>query len=295
MKKLYLIFHLLYLSTFFIQQTKSNVIAYTYVDCNFPRKLYVQPNLDNKILNITCSEPNNKVKLFYQNKNTGKENQCTSDSNNKSNLICSFLDYGTYNFYYSYENQGKIQLKNIVQIFSSLDKVFTITKSRETNCLYKKEPFTYTLDPKDGVNVDFSEIQVYAFSRYSPIRNITSNTTIKLKNESNVYIIDKELNLSKFEIVITENDDIFDSLGTFQNITVTDLIPDEYFYPSLNKIRFFKVDCDLKMDYLILNDSITINCNETSKKFPDSSIYFCFYEQNNLNFKILKLNFTLLI
>ena len=71
---------------------------------------------------------------------------------------------------------------------------------------------------------------------------------------------------------------------------------DEYFYPSLNKIRFFNTSCDLKLEKLTLND-FTINCNKTSKYLSeeDNNIYLCFFDEsqsNNLDYGniIIKLN-----
>ena len=189
MNKLFYLFIFLSFFPIFFQQAQ--------IQFSFPRKLYVQTNLDNKIINITSSISNNKLKLFYKNEKTNYENQCSSDLNNSTLFICSFLEYGKYNFYYEYQNKN-YPLPNTIQIFSSLDEIFTITKSRETNCLYKNEQFQYTLDPKDGINIDFSTIQVYAFSRISAIKNITENTTIKLENDSNSYTIKTELSLSKF-------------------------------------------------------------------------------------------------
>ena len=60
----------------------------------------------------------------------------------------------------------------------------------------------------------------------------------------------------------------------------------------MNKIRFFKTYCDLKIDRLLLNDSIFIECNETSKRLPDPNIYFCFYKRPNLNFGKTKIIFN---
>ena len=283
MNKFFYLFIFLSFLPLFIQQNS--------IKFSFPRKLYVQKNIDNKLINITSSVTNDKVKLFSKNKKTNYENQCSSDSNNSTLFICSFLDYGTYNFYYEYQN-NKYSLSNTIQIFSSLNEIFTITKSRETNCLFKNEPFQYILIPNKGINIDFSTIQVYAFSRVSSIKNITVNTTIKLKNDSNTYTIKDELSLSNFEIVVTENDDIRDSLGTYQKITVTNLVPDKYFFPSLNKIRFTKTYCDLKIDKLILNRSISIYCNETSKRISETNAYFCFYKGVNLKFGKTKIMFN---
>ncbi len=153
-----------------------------------------------------------------------------------------------------------------------------LKKTRETSCLYKKEPFQYTLYPKNGVIVDFNNIQVYAYSKINPIKNITEETKIILKNNSNVYTVDQELNLTKFEIVVTEIEDIKDPLGTFDNISVTDIKVDNYFFPSLYKIRFEVTQCDFKPDKLILDNNLVINCNKSSKYYENSNSLFCFFE-----------------
>ena len=184
------------------------------IEFNFPRTIYMIPKIENKLVNVTSSIPNNEIKLFYTHQTEDFTNYCSSDSDNSKMFNCVFSKYGTYKFTYEYQNENKT-LDNIVQIFSSLNDIFTITKTRDTSCLYKKEPFQYTLNPKNGVIVDFNNIQVYAYSKINPIINITEETKIILKNDSNVYTIDQELNLTKFDIVVTEIDDIKDSLGTF--------------------------------------------------------------------------------
>ena len=128
MNKLFYLFIFLSFFPIFFQQAQ--------IQFSFPRKLYVQTNLDNKIINITSSISNNKLKLFYKNEKTNYENQCSSDLNNSTLFICSFLEYGKYNFYYEYQNKN-YPLPNTIQIFSSLDEIFTIT-NQEKQIVYTK-------------------------------------------------------------------------------------------------------------------------------------------------------------
>ena len=261
------------------------------IEFNFPRTIYMIPKIENKLVNVTSSIPNNEIKLFYTHQTEDFTNYCSSDSDNSKMFNCVFSKYGTYKFTYEYQNENKT-LDNIVQIFSSLNDIFTITKTRDTSCLYKKEPFQYTLNPKNGVIVDFNNIQVYAYSKINPIINITEETKIILKNDSNVYTIDQELNLTKFDIVVTEIEDIKDSLGTFENISVTDIKVDNYFFPSLYKIRFEVTQCDFKPDKLILNDDLEINCNESSKFFENTNSIICTFENKITSFGKKKISFN---
>ena len=48
-----------------------------------------------------------------------------------------------------------------------MNNVFNIKKLRETNCLLIKESFTFSLEPKEGVNVDISKKQDFLISKYN--------------------------------------------------------------------------------------------------------------------------------
>ena len=129
-------------------QTNTEQYVISNVTFNFSRHIYVRKTIDNKIINITSSESNTKVKLFHENQNNKIQKQCASDSNDDKVFVCSFLDYGTYKFYYYDKNQKRQNLTEVVQIYPSLNDVFSIKKSRDTNCLFKKESFTYSLKKK---------------------------------------------------------------------------------------------------------------------------------------------------
>ena len=261
------------------------------IDFNFPRTIYMIPKIENKLINVTSSIPNNEIRLFYTHQTENFTKYCSADSDNLIVFNCVFSKYGTYKFTYEYQEE-KITLDNIVQIFSSLNDIFTITKTRETSCLYKKEPFQYTLNPKKGVIVDFNNIQVYAYLKKNPIKNITEETKIILKNDSNVYTIDQELNLTKFDIVVTEIEDIKDPLGTIENISVTDIKIDNYFFPSLYLIRFEVTQCDFKPDKLILDEDLEIYCNESSQFFENSMSVLCFFENKITRYGKKKISFN---
>ena len=277
--------------TFLIILFLSYSLQQSSIEFNFPRILYMIPNIENKLINVTSSIPNSNIRLFYTHQTEKFSKYCSADSDNPIVFNCVFSKYGTYKFTYEYQEE-KITLDNIIQIFSSLNDIFTIKKTRETSCLYKKEPFQYTLYPKNGVIVDFNNIQVYAYSKINPIKNITEETKIILKNNSNVYTVDQELNLTKFEIVVTEIEDIKDPLGTFDNISVTDIKVDNYFFPSLYKIRFEVTQCDFKPDKLILDNNLVINCNKSSKYYENSNSLFCFFENKIRSYGKKKISFN---
>ena len=214
------------------------LLTFTYqkLTLEFQRTIIIKKNKEDKqIIQIKTSETEqntNFVIYFSLDTNENSEvNACLKL--NDYFTQCTLEEYGNYSFYYNNSKDSKLQnINQKVIISDSFDNIFTISNLK--NCYSNKEQLVFELNSKN---------QIFT----------TDNIQIRLKNSNNDYfdfekinnnyILNNERISTYYDLYIIENDDINDYLYLKKNIQFTNVIVDDYFFPSLNKIQF-SCDCD---------------------------------------------------
>ena len=267
-----------------------NQIAVTQIQFTFQRTIYVKTNNKTKVIPISTSSDTKKndIKLFITEKSTNKsENyiQCGHGTNDTSIFHCTITTNGTYYFRYKCNDENYQYLRQKVYVYNSIDEILTFKKSRDTNCYYHNEIFSYTLTINKGVDIDYSKINVYAYYPKSLRKNVSQPISILLYNNysyENVYFFDSKHTMNQYYIKVTENKDFEDPLGVIDSINFTNVRVDDYFYPDMGKIRFIIESCNFKPQYFILKDKnekkYKINCGKSSTYY-DSKSLFCYFNE----------------
>ena len=203
-----------------------NQIAVTQIQFTFQRTIYVKTNNKTKVIPISTSSDTKKndIKLFITEKSTNKsENyiQCGHGTNDTSIFHCTITTNGTYYFRYKCNDENYQYLRQKVYVYNSIDEILTFKKSRDTNCYYHNEIFSYTLTINKGVDIDYSKINVYAYYPKSLRKNVSQPISILLYNNysyENVYFFDSKHTMNQYYIKVTENKDFEDPLGVIDSI-----------------------------------------------------------------------------
>ncbi len=242
----------------------------------FQRTIIInQKNKTQQIIQIktSASELNSNFLIYFSiDPDDSKKYTCLKLSDNFSQ--CTLNGNGNYSFYYNDTNESTIQKVNQKVIISeSFENIFDFSILK--NCYSNKEQLIYELKSK---NEYFS----------------TDNIQIKLKNSdydyfdfeknNNYYILNNERISSNYDLYIIENDDFDDYLYLKKNIQFTDVIVDNYFFPSLNKIQF-SCDCDFEPKIFSFNQKDNITCNLSSYFDKNEKKYLCYFNE-----KITKYN-----
>ena len=207
----------------------------TILQFNFPRTIYVKKDSIKKV--ITISSPSieeddyRDIKVYIRTfDNEEKENytQCVNATNNAAVFHCIITRNGTYDFRYKVNDEEYQYLNEKIYVYKSIDEIFTYTSTRNTNCYFHNESFTFTLNKVNGVNLNYEDFQVYAYHPKSIIKNISQPIIIELNRNNNQYIFNHEHTLKQYEIRVTQNKDFEDSLGILQNIAFTNISVDDY-------------------------------------------------------------------
>ncbi len=267
-----------------------NQISETKINFIFQRTIYVKPNNKTKIISISTSNntEKNDIKLFItENSINNTENyvQCGHGTNDKSIFHCKITSNGSYYFRYQFEEEKYQYLNQIVNVYNSIDEILTFKKSRETNCYYHNEIFSYTLTINKGINLNYSNINVFAYYPKSLLKNVSEPISHLLhnnKSNENVYVFNSNHSMNQYYIKVTENKDFEDPFGIIDSINFTNVRADDYFYPEMGKIRFVVDNCNFKPKNFVLfdknNKSYEIKCNKTSI-FYNSKSLFCYFNE----------------
>ena len=124
----------------------------TTINFIFPRTIYIKKDLKRKVIKISSSEikkeDSRDIKLYISNLNSTDTNekyiQC-GNINDSSNFYCILTINGTYDFKYKVNDEKFINLEEKIYVFNSINEIFYYSSSRDTDCYYNKESFSYLL------------------------------------------------------------------------------------------------------------------------------------------------------
>ena len=259
----------------------------------FPKRHYVKSNTAKQVIEVNSSIPNNNLTLYINNLAKNEKTKCSSKKDDLNIFYCFISSYGEYKFSYtfnetnyvynenlfvysSYEKLFKISSKNSKCYFHN-EELFKITPLRETDCLFHKENFSYTVEinQKNPNSIDLDNIQIFAYSPKSIVKQINSTEVINFTREISddrkkaKFTINLNHTRNQYIVRITENEDYDDTLGKIQSFSFTEVeIHDNYFFPSLHKIRVYSDFCSFEPDSLILkagNEKFNLKCNSSSR------------------------------
>ncbi len=256
----------------------------------FTKRHYVNPDSVKKVIEVTSSISNQLLTLYIENVAKNDIKQCTPKNNDASVFYCFISSIGKYNFIYLHNSQNNTYAQSIFVVSSYID-LFTITASRDSNCYIHEESISYTVKVKTPYlnSIDLNNIQIFAYSPKSIIKQINSTETINFTS-----VVDNQIQQANFTINgthtrnqyivrITENEDYEDTLGNINSFSFTKVtINDNFFFPSLGKIRFYSDFCNFEPDFLILKtenkqDTFILNCEPLKCYF--SKYCYCYFDK----------------
>ena len=253
--KILLIF--LFLISIGIAQEEEEIIF------KFPKTHYVKSNTAKKVIEVNSSISNDNLTLYINNTAKNEMTKCTPKKDDLNIFYCFISSYGEYKFNYTFNNKN-YQYDQSLFVVSSYEKLFKITPSRISNCFYHKEIFSYTVELTNEYSdsIDLNNIQVFAYSPKSIVKQINSTEVIYFERElisatKAIFTINGEHTRNQFIVRITENEDYDDILGTINSFSFTEVeIHDNFFFPSLGKIRFYSDFCSFEPDSLKLKNQV---------------------------------------
>ena len=253
----------------------------------FTKRHYVNPDSVKKVIEVTSSISNKLLTLKIENKANDDIKQCTPKNNDDFVFYCFISSIGQYNFKYIYDNIPSTYGESIF-VVSSYTNLFTITPSRHSNCYFHKEIFSYTVQVNEPYlkSIDLNNIQIFAYSPKSIIKQINSTEVIYFQRNlinatKAIFTINGEHTRNQYIVRITENEDYDDTLGNINSFSFTDVqINDNFFFPSLGKIRFYSDFCSFQPDSLILqtqnSKTFFLKCNTLKCYF--SKYCYCYFD-----------------
>ncbi len=279
--KILLIF--LFLISICIAQEEEEIIF------KFPKTHYVKSNTAKKVIEVNSSISNDNLTLYINNTAKNEMTKCTPKKDDLNIFYCFISSYGEYKFNYTFNNIN-YQYDQSLFVVSSYEKLFKITPSRNSNCFYHKEIFSYTVELTNEYSdsIDLNNIQVFAYSPKSIVKQINSTEVIYFERElisatKAIFTINGEHTRNQFIVRITENEDYDDTLGNINSFSFTKVtINDNFFFPSLGKIRFYSDFCNFEPDFLILKtenkqDTFILNCEPLKCYF--SKYCYCYFDK----------------
>ena len=232
---------------------------------------------------------NNEFTLKINNIAKKEITECSPKEKNLTIFYCFISSYGEYKF--DCDN-GKYNCDQSIFVYSSYEELFKITPLRDTDCLFHKESFSYTVEinEENPNSIDLNNIQIFAYSPKSIVKQINSTEVINFTREISddgkkaKFTINPYHTRNQYIVRITENEDYDDTLGKIQSFSFTEVeIHDNYFFPSLHKIRVYSDFCNFEPDSLILilkngNEEFKLTCNKKSK-FYFSKYFYCYFDE----------------
>ena len=171
-----ILFVLLYLVYISLTQNTLNL--------NFPKMHYVNPDSVKKVIEVTSSISKADLTLNIENNVNNDIKKCTPKNDDDFVFYCFISSIGEYKFNYIYNSKSYIYDKSIF-VVSSYEKLFKITPSRNSNCFYHKEIFSYTVELTNEYSdsIDLNNIQVFAYSPKSIVKQINSTEVIHFEGK----------------------------------------------------------------------------------------------------------------
>ena len=281
---------LLFLCCFFIQ-------IFSETTFNFERKFFVA-NGNYEITSISASE--NDIYLFMK-KDSEDYIELHKDTKNPELFVFSLKDAGIYRFKYLKGEEEK-EINQEIKVYESFDKFIKLTNKKSSSCFYLKDSLNYEIESSDELiqTSNLNNINIYL---YQPENEITNSNEFLLKfsqssNQYNLNLQNENISPGKYYILITEGDFIGYYLDKSNEIFITDIIPNSYFYVNTKKL-YLNTLCEIKNPELKLtNNGIekTINCDSNSFYEEKKKRYLCSFstEINNgeyqINYNSNKLN-----
>ena len=277
MKKKFL---LVFLYLFCVCFTENEILS-------FRKRHYVKSDTNKKVIEVSSSIPNNEFTLKINNIAKKEITECSPKEKDLTIFYCFISSYGEYKF--DCDN-GKYNCDQSIFVYSSYEELFKITPLRETDCLFHKESFSYTVEinEENPNSIDLNNIQIFAYSPKSIVKQINSTEVINFTREISddgkkaKFTINPYHTRNQYIVRITENEDYDDTLGKIQSFSFTEVeIHDNYFFPSLHKIRVYSDFCNFEPDSLILKNGIEkfkLTCNKKSK-FYFSKYFYCYFDE----------------
>ena len=208
----------------------------------FTKRHYVNPDSVKKIIEVTSSISNKLVTLNIENKANNQIKPCTPKNNDDFVFYCFISSIGEYKFSYTYLG-NTYQYSQSIFVYSSYNALFDIIPSRNANCFYHKEIFSYIVKVKNKYkhSINLNNIQIFAYNPKSLIKQINSTevlnfTRIVTNKTYATFTINSNHTRNQFIVRITENEDFDDTLGKIHTFSFTEVeIHDRFFFPCLKK------------------------------------------------------------
>lgn len=193
----------------------------------------------------------------------------------------------TLSFEYTSTNAGdnKLNIKEKVLVVSNYKDLFTFT-SPFSKCNFSGSKYTITLEPKEGVNIDPTRIQIIL---YRIVNNYKDKEYTFTYNSGYKYTFEigelSELLNASFILYITEKGDVAHYLYKEEDIIFTPMTPPEYIYQTDNSMKLTGVICNLSLKgrlfTLIKEQHIkTLSITESSYDEEEKSLSITF--SNNI-------------